>query len=386
MAWQQNPHFFGIKKGIAGAEEGVKHLEAGSPFDYTVAPVVQLNPPGKHAKLDERKHPPNPSAFRGGRSVAHTVRPDDFLKVGSGFGGKPTALAKSLTLQPSRVEVIGLPPPTAYASPRNNPPNTTLRRALELHDLPCHINHNSGSKRTLAWDVSAEELDYAQHLPVFFDGLREQEAPLPFIAVTGITDMLAMAPHKVAAVVPQIVLSVRQALNTRHADVMRRTIVALTQLALADTGAKAGPEGAKIAKAMLPYFRQILPVINIFAQRYMSKKMGIDDEKRGERKVEDLIQVGRAREGASRASRVRVRAHARARRASTRERAARAPARAPHSLTNPRTHPARPPAAGAAERVGAARGARRVPQHPLHGAVVHERAEALGGRILRWCE
>ena len=290
MAWQQNPHFFGIKKGIAGAEEGIKHVEAGSPFDYTVATVSQLNPPGKHAKLDTAKHPPNPSAFRGGRSVAHTVRPDDFLKVGSGFGGRPTALAKSMTVLPSRVEVIGLPPPTAYASPRNNPPNTMLRRALELHDLPCHINHNSGSKRTLAWDVPAEELDYQQHLPVFFDGLREQEAPLPFIATTAIADLLAMAPHKVAPVVPSIVLAVRQALNTRHADVMRRTIVALTQLALADTGAKAGPEGAKIAKAMLPYFRQILPILNIFAQRYMSTKMGIDDEKRGERKVEDLIQ------------------------------------------------------------------------------------------------
>jgi hypothetical protein len=37
---------------------------------YTVAPVAAIDPPGKHPKLDEQRHPPNPSAFRGGRSVA----------------------------------------------------------------------------------------------------------------------------------------------------------------------------------------------------------------------------------------------------------------------------------------------------------------------------
>lgn len=291
MSWQQNPHFFGIKKGISEVQVGsVKHVEAGSPFDYTVARAVHVDPPGRHPKLDEARHPPNPSAFRGGRSVAHTVRTDDFLKVGAGFGGRCTALAKSMVVLPPRVEIIGKPPPTEYATPRNNPPNTTLRRAFELGDLPCHINQNSGSKRTLTWDVPAEAIDFQLHLPVFFDGLREEEQPLPFLATQGITDMLAMAPGKVAEVVPSIVLSVRRALNTRRPDVMRRTIVALTQLALADTGARAGPEGPKIAPAMLPYFRQLLPVLNIFAQRFMSKKMGIDDEKRGERKVEDLIQ------------------------------------------------------------------------------------------------
>jgi DNA-directed RNA polymerase III subunit RPC1 len=104
-----------------------------------------------------------------------------------------------------------------------------------------------------------------------------------------------MAPEKVVPVVPQIILSVRMALNTRIPDVMRRTIIALTQLAKADVTSSSNdptsPESKpKIANALVPYFRQILPVLNIFAQRYMSKKMGIDDEKRGVRKVEDLIQ------------------------------------------------------------------------------------------------
>jgi DNA-directed RNA polymerase III subunit RPC1 len=107
--------------------------------------------------------------------------------------------------------------------------------------------------------------------------------------------MIKMAPEKVVPVVPQIILSVRMALNTRIPDVMRRTIIALTQLAKADVTSSSNdpssPESKpKIANALVPYFRQILPVLNIFAQRYMSKKMGIDDEKRGVRKVEDLIQ------------------------------------------------------------------------------------------------
>ena len=259
-------------------------------FDFTVTQPVQVDPPGRHAVLDVAKHPPNESAFRGGRSVAHTVRPDAFLRHRSGFGGNSTLKAKSMMVLPSRIEDIGVPPPTGYATPRNNPPNTALRRAFELHDLPCHINQNSGSKRTLVWDVPVDELDFAQHLPVFFDGLREEEAPLPFIATQAIDDLLRLAPLKVAAVVPQLVVSLRMALNTRRPAVMRRTIETLTKLVLADTGAAAGPGGPKIARALLPYFRQLLPVLNIFAQRFNNKKMGIDDEKRGERKVEDLIQ------------------------------------------------------------------------------------------------
>jgi len=288
-----NPVFYGIKKGTS-ADRSVKHKEAGSLFDYTNSMPVQKDPPGRHLRISADEYPPNPSAFRRGRSVAHTVKPDDFLRLGTGFGGNSTSRAKTLIVLPTRLETIGHPPPSNYATPRNNPPNTQLRRSFELGDLPCHIDQNSGGRK-LKWHLTAEELDYSLYLPIFFDGLREEETPLPFYATEGIKDLLKMAPEKVAPVIPQIILSVRMALNTRIPDVMRRTIVALTQLAKADvTSPSSDPSSPvsepKIAKALVPYFRQILPVLNIFAQRYMSKKMGIDDEKRGVRKVEDLIQ------------------------------------------------------------------------------------------------
>ena len=91
---------------------------------------------------------------------------------------------------------------------RANPPNTELRRGLfsvdcnlmyslfltenanvvdrfyERGDLPIQIDHGGVTNR-LAWKVEIQKLDFHHYLPIFFDGLREQELPYAFIAEQG---------------------------------------------------------------------------------------------------------------------------------------------------------------------------------------------------------
>lgn len=41
-------------------------------------------------------------------------------------------------------------------------------------------------KNKLAWKVEIDKLDFHHYLPLFFDGLREEEEPYRFIATQGV--------------------------------------------------------------------------------------------------------------------------------------------------------------------------------------------------------
>lgn len=66
------------------------------------------------------------------------------------------------------------PPKAAAYKKRPNPPNTELRRFYERGDLPINVDH-AGVKSKLQWKVEISKLDYHHYLPIFFDGLRENE-------------------------------------------------------------------------------------------------------------------------------------------------------------------------------------------------------------------
>merc|ERR1719148_291483 len=102
-----------------------------------------------------------------------------------------------------------------------------------------------------------DKIDYHHYLPIFFDGAREQEDPYRFIAVQGVYEMLAESQNgmKVLPVVPQLVIPMKVALNTRNPTII------CTMLKIMQTLVRAGPG---IGEALVPYYRQVLPVLNIF--------------------------------------------------------------------------------------------------------------------------
>ena len=60
----------------------------------------------------------------------------------------------------------------------------SIDRFYERGDLPIQIDHG-GVVNRLAWKVEIQKLDFHHYLPIFFDGLREQEYPYYFVAEQG---------------------------------------------------------------------------------------------------------------------------------------------------------------------------------------------------------
>lgn len=265
--------------------------ETGSAFDATNFAAIKHRP-GGHEIIPAK--PIDVSAFSLAKKTPK-ADPRGFLRRGTGTGGAitstatedrkasparslspshgltGTALSTSGTLtssgggsgsggrsSPSRrgPKVTTFP---AYAE-RANPPNTELRRFYERGDLPVRIDHG-GVHNRIAWKVEIQKLDYHHYLPIFFDGLREVEAPYNFIAEQGVYDMLQAGAHKVLPVIPQLIIPVKIALNTRNKFVMVKVLKVLQALVTCDAGVD-GP--GLIGQALVPYYRQILPVLNIF--------------------------------------------------------------------------------------------------------------------------
>lgn len=144
---------------------------------------------------------------------------------------------------------------------RPNPPNSELRRFYERGDLPIQIDHGGVANR-LAWKVEIQKLDYHHYLPIFFDGIREQELPYSFVAEQGILDMIEAGSSKVLPVIPQLIIPLKLALNTRVKEIIFKVLKVLQLLVNCD--AKSNGGNGLIGQALVPYYRQLLPIFNIF--------------------------------------------------------------------------------------------------------------------------
>jgi len=138
-------------------------------------------------------------------------------------------------------------PPKAGAFLRRPIKPSEFRRFYDRGDLPVQVQH-TGTQNKIAWKVDIDKLDYHHYLPIFFDGLREKEDPYRFLAVEGVFNLLERGGSKVLPVVPQLIMPVKTALNTRDAEVINTTLKVLQALVLS---------GEMIGEALVPYYRQI---------------------------------------------------------------------------------------------------------------------------------
>merc|ERR1719263_1256105 len=141
------------------------------------------------------------------------------------------------------------------------------------------MSHGSTHNR-IAWKVEIDKLDYHHYLPIFFDGIREKEDPYRFLAVQGVLDMLDKGGSKILPVVPQLIIPIKTALNTRDREVMATTLKLLQTLVLA---------GEMIGEALVPYYRQILPIMNIFINNKLNNGHAMDYSQRKRHNLGELI-------------------------------------------------------------------------------------------------
>lgn len=225
----------------------IKHKWQGSPFDVTECnPFL---PVGEHRPATEK-------------DIDHwaftcTV-PTEKKSVGSGMKGH-TGMGGTMRPSPAAKETFKTHTPSFKVSQRaterrSNPPNTLFRRYLERGDLPLIVEHGSSGPRP-GWKVEVTKLDYHHYLPLFFDGLRELEEPYASIALKGATDMLRVGGSKILPVVAQLILPLKQCLNTRDPEVMRKALLILQDLV---------KSADLIGEALVPYYRQLLPVMGVY--------------------------------------------------------------------------------------------------------------------------
>lgn len=255
--------------------------ESGSAFDTTDIGRITIRP-GGHDNLPTRDV--NPSAFSFSKRTNRS-EPTGFVKKHSGNGGMlgqtvaPTSPVGRETKESKSLQF------GAYCA-RPNPPNTELRRFYERGDLPVQIDHG-GVVNRLAWKVQIQKLDFHHYLPIFFDGLREEELPYAFIAEQGVLDMLEAGAHKVLPVVPQLIIPLKTALNTREKEVIVKVLKIIQVLVNCDVALSGG--AGLIGQALVPYYRQLLPILNIFVNNHENLGDQIDYSQRKRKNLGELI-------------------------------------------------------------------------------------------------
>merc|ERR1711988_1576969 len=249
-----------------------KHSETNSCFDVTQSVSVS-NRPGGH-KLAPSQQPLPEYDRSTGVFCFKASDPPAMQKKNSGNGGMSSSLLQGKVLDTPKVA-----PVCGAFQKRQNPPNTEFRRFYERGDLPIQVEHR-GVHNRISWKVDIEKLDYHHYLPTFFDGLREKEEPYRFLAVQGVFDMLENGGSKILPVIPQLIIPIKTALNTRDPPIICTVLKVLQQMVVS---------GEMIGEALVPYYRQILPVLNIFKNNNKNMGDAIDYAQQKRRTLGDLV-------------------------------------------------------------------------------------------------
>jgi len=177
-----------------------------------------------------------------------------------------------------RIDIGGPPKAKAYL-PRDAAPSN-FRRFYDRGDLPIAMEHCTVHNK-VAWKVEIEKLDYHHYLPVFFDGLVEIDYPYEVFARMGVHDLLEHGGNKILPVIPQLIIPIKNALTTRHHMTLVHTLKILQHLVMS---------ADMVGMALVPYYRQILPIFNIFRAKNLNVGDAIDYAQRKRETLGDLIE------------------------------------------------------------------------------------------------
>lgn len=171
-------------------------------------------------------------------------------------------------------------PPVAGAYDVRDPKeNTEFRLFYDRGDLPLQVAFD-GASRKVQWKVNFDKLDYHHYLPIFFDGIREKQEPYKFLARQGTYDLLAKGGSKILSVIPQLIIPIKTALNTRDHEIICEILKTLQKLVVS---------GDMIGEALVPYYRQILPVFNLMRCKNLNIGDNIDYSQQKRSNIGDLI-------------------------------------------------------------------------------------------------
>ena len=92
--------------------------------------------------------------------------------------------------------------------------------------------------------------------------------------------MLEHGGTKILPCIPQLIIPIKNALNTRNEKIICTTLKVVQHLVVS---------GDLIGEALVPYYRQILPILNIFKNRNKNTGDGIEYGQQKRENIGDLI-------------------------------------------------------------------------------------------------
>jgi len=195
------------------------------------------------------------------------------LQKSFGKGGWSSSLAKPKPKPKPKA------PKSKVFAPKKKETKTEFRRFYDRGDLPLQVAFD-GATRKVQWKVDFDKLDFHHYLPIFFSGIREGREPYKFLARQGTYDLLSKGGPKILSVIPQLIIPIKKALNTKDPEIVCEMLKILQKLVVS---------GDMIGEALVPYYRQILPVFNLLKDKNVNIGDKIDYSQQKKRNLGDLI-------------------------------------------------------------------------------------------------
>ena len=149
-------------------------------------------------------------------------------------------------------------------------PRSFFPSRYDRGELPCTIRFSSGGK-ALRWSGPIEALDLEYYIPIFVDGIRINTDPCKFMARQGSKELIDATigkPNLLLPVMQDICKGIRWAMSTQIDDNLRAALSLLRQML------KLHP--VVIGKALIPFYKIFLPVLNLNIERFSDIGDSID--------------------------------------------------------------------------------------------------------------
>ncbi|RMZ53037.1 hypothetical protein APUTEX25_001156 [Auxenochlorella protothecoides] len=128
-----------------------------------------------------------------------------------------------------------------------------FRRLYQRADLPIAVEQDRPGRTGLRWTQPLDQLDVPALLPIFVDGLIEEQEPYRMLAEAGTTALIARGGEAVPQCIPHLIVPLKAALSSDRPRTVLRALSTLRALALSSPAA---------GVALLGYHRHLLPVLD----------------------------------------------------------------------------------------------------------------------------
>ncbi|XP_017015121.1 parkin coregulated gene protein homolog [Drosophila takahashii] len=187
----------------------------------------------------------------------------------------PVREVPAFTYQALQPNTVVKPPPKIDIFKRKPVKETVFKIYFNRGDIPCVMSGRSSKQdptkeRPVKWHCVPENLDYCYYLPIFVDGLADMDYDTRLLAVNGAIDLIMRSPKKVLPVLPKLILPLKRAFQTRD----KRIIISALQVI--QLMVRLGP---CVGQALVPFYRQLLAVCNLYKNINVNLGEGIDPDR-----------------------------------------------------------------------------------------------------------